>query len=72
MVSNASSGVLARTQLFYPHFVPEGVYLRTQTGELIGRLDKPGAPFPTLEEAREKADWLEDLLRQLAERRGER
>ena len=40
-------------------FVPGGVYLRTPTGELIGRLDKPGEPFETLEEARDKSDWLE-------------
>jgi hypothetical protein len=46
----------------HPLFVPGGVYLRTATGELIGRLDKPGAPFATLEEARDKADWLEMAL----------
>ena len=46
---------------FYPEFVAEGVYLRTETDELIGRLD--GEPFATLEEAREKADWLEMTLK---------
>jgi hypothetical protein len=48
---------------FYPQFVSGGVYLRTETGELIGRLDDPGEPFETLEEAREKADWLEMVLK---------
>jgi hypothetical protein len=47
----------------YPHFVSGGVYLRTETGELVGRLDEPGEPFRTLEEAREKADWLEMVLK---------
>lgn len=42
--------------------VQGGVYLRTSTGELIGRLDKPGSPFETLEEARCKADWLVKML----------
>lgn len=46
----------------YPSFVVGGVYLRTDTGELIGRLDATGGPFATLEEAREKADWLEMTL----------
>ena len=46
----------------YPSFVVGGVYLRTDTGELIGRLDETGGPFATLEEAREKADWLEMTL----------
>ncbi|HUE73367.1 MAG TPA: hypothetical protein VMP01_20990 [Pirellulaceae bacterium] len=45
------------------HFVPGGIYLRTPTGELIGRLDEPGAPFETLEEAREKLDWLQMVSR---------
>jgi hypothetical protein len=47
---------------FYPHFVTDGVYLKTETGELIGRLDKPGEPFESLKEARDKADWLEMVL----------
>jgi len=47
---------------FDPLFVPGGVYLRTSTGELIGRLDKPGEPFETLDEARSKADWLEMVV----------
>lgn len=47
---------------FHPLFVPGGVYLRTTTGELIGRLDKPGSPFESLDEAREHADWLEMML----------
>lgn len=46
----------------YPQFVTGGVYLRTETGELIGRLDEPGEPFESLEEARDKADWLEMVL----------
>lgn len=46
----------------YRVFVPGGVYLRTPTGELIGRPDKPGAPFETLDEARDKADWLEMMV----------
>jgi hypothetical protein len=46
----------------YPHFVLGGVYLRTSTGELIGRYDNPGEPFETLEEGRDKADWLEMVL----------
>jgi hypothetical protein len=44
---------------FHAMFVPGGVYLRTSAGELIGRLDKPGEPFETLEEARNKSEWLE-------------
>jgi len=46
----------------FPVFVDGGVYLRTETGELIGRLSEQGEPFATLEEAREKADWLEMML----------
>ena len=46
---------------FFPEFVAEGVYLRTETDELIGRLD--GEPFATLQEARETADWLEMTLK---------
>ena len=45
-----------------PIFVPGGVYLRTSTGELIGQLDKPGAPFATLTEARDHADWLDMVM----------
>ena len=45
-----------------PCFVPGGVYLRTSTGELIGRLDKPGEPFETLDEARSKLDWLDMVV----------
>jgi hypothetical protein len=48
--------------VFYPVHVADGVYLRTKTGELIGRLDQPGSPFETLEEARKHADWLEMML----------
>jgi hypothetical protein len=44
---------------FHALFVPSGVYLRTPTGEVIGRLNKPGESFETLEEARKKSDWLE-------------
>ena len=47
---------------FQPLFVPGGVYLRTPTGELISRLDKPGSPFVTLDEARDHADWLGMVL----------
>lgn len=47
---------------FRPIFVPGGVYLQTATGELIGRLDGPGAPFESLDEARVHADWLEMVL----------
>lgn len=43
-------------------YVRGGIYLRTTTGELIGRLDQPGSPFETLDEARESAAWLERLL----------
>jgi len=46
----------------YPVYVPKGVYLRTTTGELIGRLDEPGEPFETLAEAQSKAKWLEAAL----------
>ena len=45
---------------FHPVFVSEGVYLRTSSGELIGRLDKPGAPFESLHEAQNEADWLDN------------
>lgn len=45
-----------------PVFVVGGVYLQTDTGEMIGRLNESGDPFATLEEAREKADWLEMTL----------
>lgn len=47
---------------FSPQFVPGGIYLRTSTGELIGRFDSPGAPFATLAEARDSADWLEMVV----------
>jgi hypothetical protein len=47
---------------FEPQFVPGGVYLKTPTGELIGRLDELGSPFESLDEAREKLDWLEMAL----------
>jgi hypothetical protein len=52
----------ALTMRFEPIFVPGGVYLRTPSGEWIGRLDEPGEPFETLEEARSKADSLETIL----------
>ena len=54
----------------YPVFVVGGVYLRTETGELIGRLNENGDPFATLEEAREKADWLEMTLQYQRSMRG--
>lgn len=44
---------------FQPIFVPEGVYLRTSSGEIVGRLDRPDAPFATLTDAEEHADWLD-------------
>lgn len=46
------------------HFVNVlgGVYLRTATGEQIGRFDQLGSPFETLDEAREHAVWLEKML----------
>jgi hypothetical protein len=47
---------------FHPVFVLGGVYLRTATGEVVGRLDEPGSPFATLDEAREHAAWLEMML----------
>ena len=47
---------------FHPIFVPGGVYLQAPTGELIGRPDKPEAPFETLDEARDKVDWLEMMM----------
>ena len=47
---------------FQPLFVTGGVYLSTPTGELIGQLDNPGAPFATLDDARDAADWLEMVL----------
>ena len=47
---------------FQPVYAPKGVYLRTTTGELIGRLDEPGEPFGTLAEAQSKAKWLEAAL----------
>ena len=53
----------------HPYFVPRGVYLRTETGELIGRRDKPGEPFQTLAEARGKADWLAMVIHQAQRRR---
>jgi hypothetical protein len=47
---------------FHPVFVIDGVYLRSETGEQIGRLDPSGSPFESLDEARDHADWLEMLL----------
>ena len=47
---------------FHPVFVLGGVYLRTATGEIVGRLDEPGSPFETLDEACKHAAWLEMML----------
>ncbi len=44
---------------FQPMFVPGGVYLRTSSGEIVGRLDRPDVPFATLADAEEHADWLD-------------
>lgn len=48
--------------MFHFVYVLGGVYLRTVTGEQIGRLDQSGSPFETLDEAREHAVWLEKML----------
>jgi len=54
-------------------YVLGGVYMRTATGELIGRLDQPGSPFRTLDEARENAVWLGRMLDlEQSKHRGER
>jgi len=67
--AQAQSPCEKHTMKLHPYFVPGGVYLRTETGELIGRRDKPGEPFPTLEEARGKADWLAMVIHQAQRQR---
>jgi hypothetical protein len=56
--------------MFHFVYVPGGVYLRTETGEQIGRLAPPGEPFTTLDEAREHAAWLEKMLDLQQSKRG--
>ncbi len=47
-VGKKCSFLEALTMICEPYFVPDGVYLRTSTGEVIGQLDKPGEPFVSL------------------------
>ena len=56
------SGLKSHMIMFHFVNVLGGVYLRTATGEQIGRLDQSGSPFETLDEAREHAVWLEKML----------